>query len=40
MDWYAAEPIVAADPAGAAEALGVCKIPRLQEFIARRIAEK
>ncbi len=26
MDWYAAEPIVAADPAWAAEALAACKI--------------
>src|SRR5204863_9455712 len=40
MDWYAAEPIVAADPAWAAEALGACKIPKVAEFIARRMSEK
>jgi putative membrane-bound dehydrogenase-like protein len=40
MDWYAAEPIVAADPAWAAEALGACKIPKVTEFIARRMSEK
>ncbi len=40
MDWYAAEPIVAADPAWAAEALGACKIPKVSEFIARRMSEK
>jgi len=40
MDWYAAEPIVAADPAWAAEALAACKIPKVAEFIARRMSEK
>ncbi len=40
MYWYAAEPIVAADPAWAAEALAACKIPKLTEFIARRMSEK
>jgi len=40
MDWYAAESIVAADPVWAAEALGACKIPKVAEFIARRMAEK
>ena len=40
MYWYAAEPIVGADPAAAAELLGVCKIPKVQEYIARRMAEK
>ena len=40
MDWYAAEPIVAADPAWAAEALAACKIPKVTEFIARRLSEK
>ena len=34
MDWYAAE------PAWAAEALAACKIPKVAEFIARRMAEK
>ncbi len=40
MYWYAAEPVIAADAAWAAEALAVCKIPRVTEFIARRMAEK
>jgi hypothetical protein len=40
MVWYAAAPIVAADPAWAAEALGACKIPKVTEFIARRMSEK
>ncbi len=40
MYWYAAEPIVAADPAWAAEALAACKIPKVAEFIARRLSEK
>jgi putative membrane-bound dehydrogenase-like protein len=36
--WYAAEPAVAADPAKAANLLGHCKLPKVQEFIARRMA--
>ena len=36
--WYAAEPAVAADFAQGAELLASCKIPKVQEFIARRIA--
>jgi len=40
MDWYAAEPIVAADVAWAAEALAACKIPKVSEYIARRMSEK
>ena len=36
--WYGAEPAVAADPVKAAELLGACKIPKIQEFIARRMA--
>ncbi len=40
MYWYAAEPIVGTDPAAAADLLGACKIPKVQEFIARRMAEK
>lgn len=36
--WYAAEPAVAADPAKAVDLLAACKIPRVQEFIARRMA--
>ena len=38
--WYAAEPAVAADPVKAAELLANCKIPKVQEFIARRMAAK
>ena len=38
MIWYAAEPAVAADVAKAAELLAACKIPKVQEFITRRIA--
>ena len=40
MLWYAAEPVVAADPLKGAELLGSCKIPKVQEFIARRMAAK
>ena len=40
MVWYAAEPIVAADPLWAAEMLGSCKIPKITEYIARRMAAK
>ncbi len=38
MLWYAAEPAVAADLAKAAELLAGCKIPKVQEFITRRMA--
>jgi putative membrane-bound dehydrogenase-like protein len=38
MLWYAAEPAVAADIAKGAELLANCKIPKVQEFITRRIA--
>jgi putative membrane-bound dehydrogenase-like protein len=40
MYWYAAEPIVGDDPAWAAGAIGACKIPKVTEFISRRLAEK
>jgi putative membrane-bound dehydrogenase-like protein len=40
MYWYAAEPIAGADLAAAAELLAVCKIPKVEEFLARRMAEK
>ena len=40
MLWYAAEPAVAADPAKATELLTTCKIPKVTEFIARRMAAK
>jgi putative membrane-bound dehydrogenase-like protein len=39
MYWYAVEPIVGADAAWAAEMLATCKIPLVNEFIARRLAE-
>ena len=38
MLWYAAEPAVGADIAKGAELLASCKIPKVQEFITRRIA--
>ena len=38
MLWYAAEPAVAADIAKGVELLANCKIPKVQEFITRRIA--
>jgi hypothetical protein len=38
MIWYAAEPAVAADTAKAAELLAASKIPKLQEYITRRMA--
>ncbi len=36
--WYGAEPAVAADPVRGAELLVKCAIPKVQEFITRRIA--
>lgn len=38
MIWYAAEPAVGADIGKGAELLGNCRIPKVQEFISRRIA--
>jgi hypothetical protein len=38
MLWYAAEPAVAVDIARGAQLLGECRIPKVQEFITRRIA--
>jgi glucose/arabinose dehydrogenase len=38
MIWYAAEPAVAADPVKAADFLAACKIPKVQEFVTRRMA--
>ena len=38
MIWYAAEPAVAADANKAVELLAACQIPKVQEFITRRIA--
>ena len=40
MLWYAAEPAVAADPVRGAALMANCKIPKVQEFIARRMAAK
>jgi putative membrane-bound dehydrogenase-like protein len=40
MIWYAAEPAVASDPAQAANLLTDCKIPKVTEYIARRMAAK
>ena len=40
MIWYAAEPAIAADPAKAADLLAASKLPKLTEFIARRMAAK
>ena len=40
MIWYAAEPAVAADPAKATDLLAASKLPKLTEFIARRMAAK
>ena len=38
MIWYGAEPAVGADPVKAADLLAAAKIPKLQEFITRRMA--
>jgi putative membrane-bound dehydrogenase-like protein len=38
MIWYAAEPAVGADLVKGAELLANCRIPKVQEFISRRIA--
>ena len=40
MLWYAAEPAVAADLTKGAALLATCRIPKVQEFIARRIASE
>lgn len=40
MIWYAAEPAVAADPVKATDLLASCKIPKVTEYIARRMAAK
>jgi putative membrane-bound dehydrogenase-like protein len=40
MLWYAAEPAVGADPVKATELLAACKIPKVTEYIARRMASK
>jgi hypothetical protein len=38
MYWYAAEPCISADPSRGAKLLGICKIPKMLEFIARRMS--
>ena len=38
MIWYGLEPVIASDPSRAAGLLTDCKIPKIQEFIARRMA--
>jgi hypothetical protein len=38
MLWYAAEPCMAADPSIGASLLGSCKIAKILEFVARRMA--
>jgi putative membrane-bound dehydrogenase-like protein len=38
MYWFAAEAYVASNPDGGLELLTVCKIPKVREFIARRLA--
>ena len=38
MYWYATEPVVAADKVAAVQLLAVCKIPKVRQFITRRMA--
>ena len=38
MYWYASEPVVAADQKAAVQLLSVCKIPKVRQFITRRMA--
>ena len=38
MYWYATEPVVAADKLAAVQLLAVCKIPKVRQFITRRMA--
>jgi hypothetical protein len=40
MYWYATEPVVAADKKAALQLLSVCKIPKVRQFITRRMATK
>ena len=40
MYWYATEPIVAADKTAALQLLAACKIPKVRQFITRRMATK
>ena len=38
MYWYATEPVVAADKLAAVQLLAACKIPKVRQFITRRMA--
>ena len=38
MYWYATEPVVAADKKAALQLLAICKIPKVRQFITRRMA--
>ena len=38
MYWYATEPVVAADKQAALQLLVACKIPKVRQFITRRMA--
>ena len=38
MYWYATEPVVAADRVAAVKLLTACKIPKVRQFITRRMA--
>ena len=40
MYWYAAEPVVETDKKVALELLTSCKIPKVRQFITRRLASK
>jgi hypothetical protein len=40
MLWYAAEPCVAVDSSRGAALLGACKLPKILEFVARRMTTK
>jgi hypothetical protein len=38
MYWYATEPVVAVDRVAAVKLLTACKIPKVRQFITRRMA--
>jgi hypothetical protein len=38
MYWYATEPVVAADRVSAVKLLTACQIPKVRQFITRRMA--
>ena len=40
MYWYATEPVVAADVKAGVQLLGSCKIPKVRQFITRRMASQ